>query len=360
MAFAIRNSLASASRGGVIKPGAPTNIIVTWNAIAASTATATVTFTAGTPPGLSYTVSATPSGGSATAPIAAITTGTSVSNLTNNKNYTFTVVAKRGALTNSTTSTSTLSPPGPVTIGTISSVTNSGASVAYTEPTGGGTYAITTTPATQTTTASSNPQAVSGLSGNNNYTFTIKVSNTTGNNSSTSGSYLTVPNQPTIGTVAVTSTTQVSVPFTYTGTGALTSVTVVSNPSITLTATGTTSPVSVTGTFASGTSYTFTIAVRNATGLSVASAASTTAVTPNPAATIKTFTVTEGGNCSLSGVNSVVSAIYTANGSYTGGADVTDKVRSYLSNGSLNFSASNGTFGDPLPGTYKWLYLQYT
>ena len=117
MAFSIRSSLASATRGGLVKPGAPSSIAVTWNTVAAATSTATVTFTAGSPPGLSYTVYAT-TGSSSTLPIAITpgATGTSISSLTNNTSYTFTVTAKRGALTNSTTSTSSLSPLGPVTV----------------------------------------------------------------------------------------------------------------------------------------------------------------------------------------------------------------------------------------------------
>ena len=304
MAFAIRNSLASASQGGAVKPGAPSNINVVWNAVAAATSTATVTFNAGSPPGLSYTVSATPSGGSATTPITALPGGTTVSSLANNTNHTFTVVAIRGALTASATSGSTLSPVGPVTIGTISSITNSGASVAYTAPTGGGTYAITTTPATNTTASSSNPQAVSGLTGNTNYTFTVKVSNATGNNSSTSGSYLTIPDKPTIGTVSVTNATTVSVPYTLAtgntgaGTGTITSVTIVSSPSISLSYTITSaSPVSVTGSFVSGTTYTFTISVTNSTGTSAVSNASgnvvfTPAVPGKPTATASGTTIT--------------------------------------------------------------------
>jgi hypothetical protein len=329
MAFSIRSSLASATRGGLVKPGAPSSIAATWNTVAAATATATVTFTAGTPPGLNYTVSATPSGGTATLPIAAVTTGTAISSLANNKSHTFTVVAKRGTLTNSTTSSSYLSPPGPVTIGTISSITNAGASVAYTAPTGDGTYAITTTPASSSTAPTSNPMAINGLTGNTNYTFTIKVSNDTANNSSTSSSYLTIPDQPSIGTVAITSATVVSVPFTLatgntgTGKGTISSVTIVSNPSIALTYTNTSStPVSVTGTFASGTSYKFTISVTNATGTSAVSAEST-GIIPNPVANVyNPPTYTEP-----SGITAPV-IHYVMNSSYLSGTTLKNQINS--------------------------------
>ena len=288
MAFSIRSSLASATRGGLEKPGAPSNIVPTWNAVAAATSTATITFSAGSPTGINYTVSATPSQGSATLQIEAVTSGTLISLLVNNTNYTFTVTAKRGTLTNSATSEASLSPVGPVTIGTISSVTNSGASVAYTAPTGGGTYAITTTPTSSSTAATSTPTTISGLTGNTNYTFTITILNARGSNSSTSGSYLTIPDQPSIGTVTKTNATTVSVPYTLatgntgTGKGTINSVTIVSYPNITLTYTNTSAtPVSVTGTFASGQGYTFTISVTNNTGTSAVSLASNS-VTPNP------------------------------------------------------------------------------
>ena len=251
MAFSIRSSLASATRGGLVKPGAPSNIVPAWNSAAAATSTATVTFTAGSPTGLSYTVYATPNGGSATTPIEAVTSGTLISLLVNNTNYTFTVVAKRGILTNSATSTSYFSPVGQVIIQSISNVTNAGATINYTEPPGGGTYAITTTPTTITTTPTtntttpttptSNSMAIIGLTGNTSYTFTIKISNATSNNSSTSSSQLTKPDAPIIGNVTVTSTTVVSIQFTVTGTASnITAIAITSSPSITLTYTTTT------------------------------------------------------------------------------------------------------------------------
>jgi hypothetical protein len=89
------------------------------------------------------------------------------------------------------------------------------------------------------------------------------------------------PSAPTIGTVTVTNSTTVSIPFTVGSNGGypITSYTVTSNPSISLSVSGTSSPLTVTGAFAGNTSYTFTIAAVNANGASAPSSASNS-VTP--------------------------------------------------------------------------------
>lgn len=96
-----------------------------------------------------------------------------------------------------------------------------------------------------------------------------------------------LPTAPVVGTVTVTNSTTVSVPFTGGGDGGspITSYQVLSNPSITLTVTGTSSPLTVTGTFVSGVAYTFQVRSVNANGTSAYSAASNS-VTPIPPVTV--------------------------------------------------------------------------
>ena len=86
---------------------------------------------------------------------------------------------------------------------------------------------------------------------------------------------------PSIGTVTRTSNTVVSIPFTAptdTGGAAITSYSIISTPSIALTYSGTTSPMAVTGTFVTGTSYTFTIAAINSIGTGTASSSSNSVI----------------------------------------------------------------------------------
>ena len=131
----------------------------------------------------------------------------------------------------------------------------------------------------------SSPITVTGLLSNTNYTFLVKAVNASGDslNSSQTSSILitTVPQTPTIGTPTATNTTTVSLPFTAGGTGGktITSYTVISSPSISLSVSGTSSPLTVTGSYATNTPYTFTIAAVNANGTSVASSSSSS-VTP--------------------------------------------------------------------------------
>lgn len=88
------------------------------------------------------------------------------------------------------------------------------------------------------------------------------------------------PTTPTIGTATVTNSTTVSLTFTAPSSKLpITSYTATSSPSISLSTSGTTSPATITGTFASGTAYTFTLAAVNANGTSTASSASNS-VTP--------------------------------------------------------------------------------
>jgi hypothetical protein len=110
-----------------------------------------------------------------------------------------------------------------------------------------------------------------------------------------------VPSAPTIGTVTVTNSTTVSIPFTAGSSPTpITSYVATSSPSIALTVSGTTSPLTVTGAFASNTAYTFQIAAVNATGTGAYSSASNS-ITPAPLvapSTVQYLVVGGGGGSS--------------------------------------------------------------
>ncbi len=99
----------------------------------------------------------------------------------------------------------------------------------------------------------------------------------------------TTPGAPTIGTATSTGVSTATVAFTApasNGGATITSYTIISNPSISITTSGgTTSPLTATGTFVSGTAYTFTVTATNSAGTSSASSASNS-ITPNPAAAL--------------------------------------------------------------------------
>jgi hypothetical protein len=173
-------------------------------------------------------------------------------------------------------------------VGTSRAYNNGSATVAYTAAATGGpvtTFTATSTPGSFTGTGAS-PITVTGLQSATSYTFAVSAANANGTLTSAASSSITattVPQAPTIGTVTVTNTTTLSVPFTAGATGgsAITSYTATSSPSIALSVSGTSTPLTVTGTFASNTSYTVQIVAVNANGSSSASSASNS-VTPVP------------------------------------------------------------------------------
>lgn len=83
------------------------------------------------------------------------------------------------------------------------------------------------------------------------------------------------PTAPTIGTVTLTNSTTVSIPFTAPESKLpITSYTTTSSPSIALSTSGTSSPLTVTGAFAAGQAYTFIITATSASGTSASSSVS--------------------------------------------------------------------------------------
>jgi len=243
-------------------------------------------FTPGLPPGFTYSVTTTPTGGTGSGTVSPI----SITNLIGNKSYTFTLTAYRMTLSKSATSGSYLMKPDAVTIGTVTSLEITTASVGYTAPTGGAAkYEITTSPAggTGNTVVGLNPIPVTGLTGNTTYTFTVTASNTTGSSTSTTaGSYLTKPDLVTIGAVSSITSSSASVAYTA-PTGGAAAYTITTSPAG---GTGTgASPISVTG-LAANTSYTFTVTASNATGSNVSTSGSYVTKPGDP--TLGTITVT--------------------------------------------------------------------
>jgi hypothetical protein len=286
MAFSIGSSLVNATNSGLKMPGIPTINTITLT----SAKTASLAFTPGLPPGFTYSVTTTStSGGKGTG------TGTSspinVTGLTGNTSYTFTLTAYRMTLSKSATSVSYLTKPDAVTIGAITSLDITTASVGYTAPVGeAATYTITTDSAegTGSTTVGTNPIPVTGLLGNKLYKFTITASNATGSSTSTTtGSYLTKPTIVTIGAVSSITSSSASVAYTY-ATGNAATYTVTTDAAK---GTGTgASPISVTG-LDPNTSYYFIVTASNATG-SNASKTTSTYLTKPGEPTLGTITVT--------------------------------------------------------------------
>ena len=281
MAFSIGSSLVNATGSGLKMPGIPTIGTITLSSANA----ASMAFTPGLPPGFTYSVTTTPTGGTGSSTVSPI----SIAGLTGNKSYTFTLTAYRMTLSKSATSGSYLTKPEAVTIGTVTSLEITTASVGYTAPTGGAAkYEITTSPAggTGNTIVGLNPIPVTGLAGNTSYTFTITASNATGSTTSTSTSYLTKPTIVTIGAVSSITSSGASVAYTY-ATGNAATYTITTTPSG---GTGTgASPISVTG-LAANTSYTFTVTASNATGSNASTSGSYVTKPGNP--TLGTITVT--------------------------------------------------------------------
>jgi hypothetical protein len=90
-----------------------------------------------------------------------------------------------------------------------------------------------------------------------------------------------IPRTPTIGTATVISTTQVSLSFSQNTQGAVATSFVATSNTGNFTGTGNSSPIIINGSFAAGTSYTFTIIAKNGNGSSSSSGASNS-VAPAP------------------------------------------------------------------------------
>ena len=185
------------------------------------------------------------------------------------------------------------------------------------------------------------------------------------------------PTTPTIGTVTLTNSTTVSIPFTAPDSKLpITSYTVTSDPSIALSTSGSSSPLTVTGSFVTDVSYTFTVTATNANETSTASSASNS-ITPNPTPPVRGLlagghtgnstnlieyiTITSTGNATSfgslqsarSGVGACASSTRAlfANGQPPGGYTTTTNVLDYVTIA----TTGNGTnFGNVTVGR-AWL-----
>ena len=184
--------------GGISTPAAPT----IGTATAISSSSATVAFTAGGDGGspiLDYTVTASPGGITATGSSSPIT----VTGLTSGTTYTFTVAARNligtGLSSASSNSARIWSVPDAPTIGTATAgaAGTLQVSVAFTAPVWGGGTAITSYTVTSsgghTATGSTSPITVTGLSGNTDYTFTVKATNSVGTGANSGSSNIARP-----------------------------------------------------------------------------------------------------------------------------------------------------------------------
>lgn len=284
---------------GASKPNAPVSVSATdvGTSRAYNDGAAIVSFSSGGDNGspiTSYTVTSSPGGFTASGASSPLT----VTGLQSGVSYTFTATATNSVGTSDASSassaiTATTVPQAP-TIGTATCASSqaytgsANISVAFTAGATGGkavsTYTATSSGDSATQSGGSSPISFSRTIGSS-YTFTVTATNANGTSqaSSSSNSVLSasVPQTPTISSVGINSTTNVTVNWSgASGGSSITSVTVTSSPSLSLTYSGTSTAMSVTGSFAANQSYTFTMTTTNAYGTS--STSNGVASTPNP------------------------------------------------------------------------------
>ena len=303
----------------IVTPSAPT----IGTATSTGTTTATISFTAPTSNGgapiVSYTATSSPGG--ITAILTQSGSGTiTVTGLSPNTSYTFTLTAYNGAATSvaseiSNSITTSASELGAPTIGTATSTGTTTATVSFTAPTADGgapivSYTATSSPgglSATLTQSASGTITVAGLSPSTAYTFTVTAYNGTSTSTASSVSNsittdappisggggggggggaapsVTAPDSPNIGTATATSSTTANVSFTApvnNGGAAIVSYTATSSPggqTATLTQSGS-GTIIITG-LSPNTSYTFTVTAFNGTSTSTASSASNSVTT---------------------------------------------------------------------------------
>ena len=284
------------------KPDSP---IIGYTTVLSSTEVS-VEFTApGGTSSLNYTVISIPEGLIGTG----ITSPITVSGLSSNTEYTFTISATNsgGTSGSSLSSLVTTKPDPPINcIATVSGSTI--VSVAFTAPSGTGTITgyIVTSNLGDISTGTSSPINVIGLTANTSYTFTVSATNSGGTSfaSSSSASITTQISAPIINNLMVLSNTDISVGFTppNEGDGIITGYTVISSPGG-LIGTGASSPITVSG-LTSNTEYTFTVSAirhlisRRPIVLSVSSVSSSISTISEPP-TLGTVTVSDKTSVSI-------------------------------------------------------------
>ena len=285
-------------------PGAPTNVTGTRG-----NAEVTVRWTAPSSNGGSaitgYTVTSKPGSKTCTPSPATVTTCT-VTGLTNNSPYTFTVTATNavgaGAASAPSAPVTPIGPPGPPTdVAGIAG--NQRVTVSWTAPPDNGSpitsYYVSANDAVHSCTATTTTSCtVRGLTNGTAYTFTVTATSAVGTGPASAASLAVtpaaVPGAPT--SVAGTSGNgQVTVSWTAPPDNGspITSYTATANDGVHTCTTATTS-CTVTG-LTNGTAYTFTVTATNGEGTGAASAASL-AVTPSTVPDAPTGVTAVAGN----------------------------------------------------------------
>lgn len=254
-------------------PGKPTSVVATPD-----NAQASVAFTAPASNGGSaitgYTATSSPGGftkSGASSPLV-------VTGLTNDVEYTFTVVATNaiGNSLSSDPSSAVIPYTVPAAPTGVSAAVNGAESMAVSFTAGADngrditSFTVTSNPGSITASGSSSPITVTGLTRDTSYTFTVTATNAAGEGPASSASAAVtakgVPDAPTIGT-ATAGDTEASVAFSApanNGGAAITSYTVRSNPA-SGSASGASSPLTVTG-LVNGVDYTFNVTATNTYG----------------------------------------------------------------------------------------------
>ncbi|MEP7156577.1 MAG: hypothetical protein ABI905_12440, partial [Betaproteobacteria bacterium] len=193
--------------------------------------------------------------------------------------------------------------PGAPTIGT-ATPGNGQLSVAFTAPASNGNSTIldyTATCGAFSSTGTTSPIAVTGLTNGTAYTCTVKARNAAGSGAasaaSASATPRTVPGAPTIGT-ATPGNGQLSVAFTAPGSTGGSAITGYTATCGAFSNTGAGSPIVVSG-LTNGTGYTCTVTATNAAGTGSASTASASA-TPRTVPGAPTIGTATPGNAQLS------------------------------------------------------------
>jgi hypothetical protein len=214
------------------------------------------------------------------------------------------------------------SPEAP-TIGAVTVTGGTTANVAFTAPSCVGSNSITSYTATSNTGVSSSntssPIVVSGLSTGTGYTFSVRATNSAGIGKASGASSgirtWSVPGAPTIGTATAVTYCSATVAFTApvcNGGTSITGYTATSCPGG-KTGTGASSPITVGG-LSGSTAYTFKVKATNAIGTGPCSSSSNSITTPNAAGS---QSYTSPGTYSWvapSGVTSVSAVVVGAGG----------------------------------------------
>ena len=322
-------TVTATNMDGTSLPSGESNIVTTTKTVSPiigiisvlSSTEVSVGFTISSGTGLMYTVISSPEG--------LIGTGTSspitVSGLSSNSEYTFMVSATNiFGSASSCESSLVITKPNSPTIDSISVLSSTEVSVCFTPPSGTGiitSYTIISSPEGLIGTGTSSPITVSGLSSNTEYTFTAVATNSGGISVSSDAyrqvSVTTKPDSPTIDSISVLSSTEVSVCFTPSiGTGIITSYTIISSPEG-LIGTGTSSPITVSG-LSSNTEYTFTAVATNSGGISILSDVSSSVTTKPESPMIDTVSVLSSTEVKVSftvpsGTGTITEYIVTSN-----------------------------------------------